>query len=45
LMIVNEVERLCSLNQVELETFLIEAKKIVDHNFKNLNYRAFLPRV
>ncbi len=44
-MIVNEVERLCNLNQVELETFLIEAKKIVDHNFKNLYYRAFLPRV
>ena len=45
LMIVNEVERLCNLNQAELETFLIEAKKIVDHNYKNLYYRAFLPRV
>ncbi len=44
-MIVNEIERLCNLNQVELETFLIEAKKIVDHNFKNLYYRAFLPIV
>jgi hypothetical protein len=44
-MIVNEIERLCNLDQVELETFLIEAKKIVDHNFKNLYYRALLPRV
>jgi hypothetical protein len=45
LMIVNEIERLCNLSDTELETFLIEAKKIVDHNFKNLYYRAFLPRV
>jgi hypothetical protein len=44
-MIVNEIERLCNLTQVELETFLIEAKKIVEHNFKNLYHRAFLPRV
>lgn len=45
LMIVNEVERLCNLSDKELETFLIGAKKIVDHNFKNLYYRAFLPKV
>jgi hypothetical protein len=45
LMIVNEIERLCNLSDTELKTFLIEAKKIVDHNFKNLYYRAFLPRV
>lgn len=45
LMIVNEIERLCNLKGKELETFLIEAKKIVDHNFKNLYYRACLPRV
>lgn len=44
-MIVDEVERLCNLNERELETFLIEAKKIVEHNFKNLYHRAFLPRV
>jgi hypothetical protein len=44
-MIVNEIERLCNLNQVELETFLVEVKKIVEHNFKNLYYRAYLPRV
>lgn len=44
-MIVNEVERLCNLNERELETFLIEAKKIVEHNFKNLYHRAFLPRI
>jgi hypothetical protein len=45
LMIVNEIERLCNLSDTELETFLIEAKKIVEHNFKNLYYRACLPRV
>jgi len=45
LMIVNEIERLCNLSDTELETFLIEAKKIVDHNFKNMYYRACLPRV
>ena len=45
LMIVNEVERLCNLSGKELETFLIGAKKIVEHNFKNLYYRAFLPKV
>jgi hypothetical protein len=45
LMIVNEIERLCNLSDTELETFLIEAKKIVEHNFKNLYYRAYLPRV
>lgn len=45
LMIVNEIERLCNLSDKELETFLIGAKKIVEHNFKNLYYRAFLPRV
>jgi hypothetical protein len=45
LMIVNEIERLCNLSDTELETFLIGAKKIVEHNFKNLYYRAFLPRV
>lgn len=45
LMIVNEVERLCNLSDTELEIFLIEAKKIVDHNFKNLMYRMCLPRV
>lgn len=45
LMIVNEIERLCNLNNTELETFLIEAKKIVEHNFKNLMYRMCLPRV
>ena len=44
-MVVDEIERLCNLNQVELENFLVEAKKIVEHNFKNLYYRAFLPRV
>ena len=45
LMIVNEIERLCNLTDTELETFLIEAKKIVEHNFKNLMYRMCLPRV
>lgn len=44
-MIVNEIERLCNLNEAELETFLVEAKKIVDHNYKNLTYRMCLPRV
>lgn len=44
-MIVDEVERLCNLNPAELETFLIEAKKIVDHNFKNLYSRAFRPKL
>ena len=45
LMIVNEIERLCNLSDTELEIFLIEAKKIVEHTFKNLYYRACLPRV
>jgi hypothetical protein len=45
IMVVNEIERLCNLNDAELETFLIEAKKIVEHNFKNMYYRACLPRV
>jgi hypothetical protein len=45
IMVVNEIERLCNLNDAELEIFLIEAKKIVEHNFKNLYYRAGLPRV
>jgi hypothetical protein len=44
-MIVSEIERLCNLSDTELETFLTEAKKIVDHNFKNLMYRSCLPRV
>lgn len=44
-MIANEIERLCNLSDTELETFLTEAKKIVDHNYKNLYYRAFLPIV
>jgi hypothetical protein len=44
-MIVAEIERLCNLNGEELEHFLVEAKKIVDHNFKNLYYRALLPIV
>jgi hypothetical protein len=44
-MIVNEIERLCNLSDTELETFLIEAKEIVEHNFKNLTYRMCLPRL
>lgn len=44
-MIIDEVERLCNLNEAELETFLVESKKIVEHNFKNLYRRAFLPRI
>jgi hypothetical protein len=42
-MIVAEIERLCNLSGEELENFLVEAKKIVDHNFKNLYCRALLP--
>jgi len=44
-MIVDEIERLCNLNDAELRTFLIEAKKIVDHNFRNMYERMCLPRV
>lgn len=33
IMIANEVNRLCKLNHDELEHFLIESKKICDHNF------------
>lgn len=34
--IIKEVERLCNLNKEELETFLIEVKKIVEHNYRFL---------
>jgi hypothetical protein len=44
LMIVNEVERLCNLSESELETFLIESRKIVEHNFENLIYRRAFPK-
>lgn len=44
-MIVDEIERLCNLNETELVTFLTDAKKIVDHNFNNLMRRFCLPRV
>lgn len=39
LKIVNEAERLCNLNQVELKNFLNFAKGICDHNFENLKKR------
>ena len=45
LMIVDEIERLCNLNLAELETFLTESKKIVEHNFKNLYSRAYSPKL
>lgn len=44
-MIVNEIERLCNLSDKELETFLTEARKIVDHNFAHMMRRLCLPRV
>lgn len=36
IMIVDEIKRLCELSQEELTHFLIEAKKICDHNFEVL---------
>jgi hypothetical protein len=45
LMIVDEIERLCNLNSAELETFLTESKKIVEHNFKNLYSRMCSPKL
>lgn len=35
-MIVNEIERLCNLNDDELNEFLIKSKEICDYNFKRL---------
>ncbi len=36
LMILDEVERLCNLTDDELKTFIIEANKICEHNYKLL---------
>jgi len=35
-MIVNEIERLCCLNENELEHFLTQAKEICNYNYENL---------
>jgi hypothetical protein len=34
--ILNEIERLCNLNQSELEKFLIEAREICEYNYNVL---------
>jgi len=36
LMIVNEIDRLCHLNDDELRVFLNEAKKITEYNYNVL---------
>jgi endo-alpha-1,4-polygalactosaminidase (GH114 family) len=46
LMIVDEIDRLCHLNDDELRVFLNEAKKITEYNCNTLlNKREFLTRL
>lgn len=43
MMIVREIERLCNLSDADLETFLVECKKICKYNYNHLlNKRIFM---